>query len=98
MKLGIEPLGPHIILKILPKEDKSEGGIILPEVRQEAYTKGKVMAVGQGYRGPDGKFGPLTVKVGDVVIYNRHTGTQINYKGIDYTILQEHEIWMREKN
>lgn len=88
--------GPHVIVEPLPKNDKTEGGIIIPDLHQEAHKRAKVIAVGQGYRGTDGEFNPLAVKVGDVVVWNKFGGTPITYQGKDYIIIQEHEIWFKE--
>lgn len=92
----MEAFGAHVVVEVLPKDEKTEGGIIIPELHQDAHKRARVVAVGQGYRGPDGKFTSLVVKVGDVVVWNKHGGTPINYKGRDLIILQEHEIWWRE--
>lgn len=95
-KVPFKPFGIYVVVERLPKEEKSEGGIILPEITQETHAKGRVVAVGDGYRAPDGIFCSLTVQVGEIVLYNLHAGTKFNYKGKEYTILLETELWLRE--
>ena len=94
--LKIQPFGCHVVIEKLPREEKTDGGIILPEIRQETHARGKVVAVGQGYRNPDGNFTPPMSKVGETILFNKNSGTIITYKGKDYTVLLDHEIWARE--
>ena len=94
--IRIEPFGSHIVLEILPKDEKSEVGVIIPESAVQTHARAKVVAVGQGYRNADGEFKPCLSKIGDVVLYNKNAGTKIFYKGKEFNLLNDHEVWFRE--
>lgn len=95
---GMEPFGTYVVLEVLPKDNITDGGIILPEFHHnDPYVRGKVVAIGQGYRQPDGTFIPLVIRVNDVVLHNKNSGIHFEHKGKEYIVLQEHEIWMRLK-
>lgn len=75
-----------------PKK-KTKGGIILPDTAKEKPIEGKVVAVGGGKTSEDGKVTPLTVKVGDVVLYGKYSGTEIRVDQDDYLIMRESDIF-----
>ncbi|MCD6092282.1 MAG: co-chaperone GroES [Bacteroidales bacterium] len=85
--MKIQPLGDRVLVKPLAAEEKTAGGIIIPDTAKEKPLKGLVMAVGKGI---DDK--ALTVKVDDTVLYGKYVGTEVNLDGIDYLIMQESEI------
>jgi len=92
MALNIRPLQDRIIVKQLEEEDKSAGGIIIPDTAKEKPHQGKVMAVGNGKIQEDGKIRKLDVKVGDRVLFEKFAGTTIKIEGEEYMIMREDEI------
>ncbi|MDD5270061.1 MAG: co-chaperone GroES [Candidatus Omnitrophica bacterium] len=90
--MSVQPLGDRILVKPLDSEEKTKGGIILPDTAKEKPSKGKVIAVGKGKLLDDGKVKGLEVKVGDMVLYGRYGGTEIKYKDEDMLILRESEV------
>lgn len=92
MGLNIRPLQDRIIVKQLEEEEKSAGGIIIPDTAKEKPHQGKVVAVGNGKLMEDGKIRPLDVKVGDRVLFEKFAGTTIKIEGEEYMIMREEEI------
>lgn len=90
--MAIQPLGDRILVKALEAEEKTKGGIVLPDTAKEKPQTGKVIAVGKGRLLEDGIVKPLEVKVGDTVLYGRYSGTEINHNGEDFLILKEDDI------
>ena len=88
----VQPLGDRVLLKPLEAEEKTKGGIILPDTAKEKPQEGKVAAVGKGKVGDNGKVQPLEVKVGDKVLYGKYSGTEIKADGEDYLIVREEDI------
>lgn len=86
-KLNIKPLADRVIVEPAAAEEKTAGGIIIPDTAKEKPQKGTVLAVGPGK--PDE---PLTVKVGDSVLYGKYGGTEISVDGRDYLIMRESDI------
>ena len=89
---SLRPLDDRVVLKVLDAEQKTAGGIVLPDAAQEKPQHGKVTAVGAGKLGKDGKRLTLDVKKGDVVLYGKYAGSDVVVDGIDYKILRESEI------
>ena len=90
--MKITPLHDRIVVEAAPKEEKTAGGIILPDTAQEKPQKGKVLAVGPGKLLDSGNRGQLSVAVGDEVIYGKYSGTEIELDGRDVKILRESDI------
>ncbi len=90
--MNLRPLEDHIVIKPLEAEDKTSGGIILPDTAKEKSTKGEVMAVGKGKILPNGKRVDPQVKAGDRVIYGKYSGTEVKIDGTEYKIVTENEI------
>lgn len=88
----LQPLGDRVLIKPLAAEEKSAGGIILPEKAQEKPREGEVIAVGPGKLNDKGERKVLTVKQGDVVVYSEYGGTEIAYEGTDYLLIDEGSI------
>jgi len=88
----IQPLGDRILLKPLEAEEKTKGGIILPDTAKEKPQQGKVVAVGKGKVLESGKTEPIEVKAGDKVLYGKYSGTEIKVDGEDYLIVREEDI------
>ena len=90
--MAIKPLGERVLVKPLEAEEKTAGGIILPDTAKEKPAKGEVIAVGKGKILEDGTIKPLEVKQGDNVLYGKYSGSEITHDGKDYLILREEEI------
>ena len=92
MALKIEPLGDRVVIKPMKEEEKTKGGIILPDTAKEKPQRGTVEAVGPGKMDDKGTRIPLDLKKGDKVIYQKYTGTEIKENEEDYLILHESDI------
>jgi chaperonin GroES len=88
----IRPLQDRVIVKRIEEEEKSKGGIIIPDTAKEKPQEGKVIAVGKGKVNEDGKVTPLDVKVNDRVLFGKYSGTEINIDGIEHLIMREEDI------
>ena len=91
-KAKIQPLGDRVLVEPLEAEEKTSGGIVIPDSAKEKQQKGKVIAVGKGRVGEDGKVIPLEVKANDQVLYGRYSGTEIKMGGAEYLIVKEEDI------
>lgn len=90
--MNLKPLHDRVIVKAAGKEQVSSGGIILPDSAQEKPQRGEVLAVGPGKRLDSGQLAPVDVKVGDVVLYGKYSGTEVTVSGEDYIILRADDI------
>lgn len=90
--MNIQPLGDRILIKPLEADDKTKGGIVLPDTAKEKPQEGKVVAVGKGRILESGKVEPLEVKVGDIVLYGKYSGTEITKEGDEYLFVKEEDI------
>lgn len=88
----VQPLGDRVLIKPLEAEEKTKGGIILPDTAKEKPQEGEIVAVGKGKVLENGKTEPLEVKAGDKVLYGRYSGTEIKIDGEDYLIVKEEDI------
>ncbi len=94
----LKPLHDRLILKAVSPEEKTAGGIFLPDSAQEKPTEAEVIAVGPGKTLDTGKVVPIEVKVGDVVVYAKYGGTEIKLAGEDYIILRQDDILAIKEN
>ncbi len=92
MTINLKPLGGRIVVEPMEAEDITTGGIFLPETAKEKPQKGTILSVGPGERDDKGKYIPMDVKVGDVVLYNKYAGTEIKVDGKKIIILRENEV------
>ncbi len=90
--MNLKPLHDRIIVEAAAKEEKTAGGIILPDTAQEKPLKGTVLAVGPGKRLDSGTLAEMDVKKGDTVIYGKYSGTEVTVDGADYVILRAEDI------
>ena len=90
--MKIRPLQDRVIVKRVEEEEKSKGGIIIPDNAKEKPQEGKVVAVGKGKFGDDGKITPLDVKVNDRILFGKYSGTEINFDGEEHLIMREEDI------
>ncbi len=88
----LEPLGNRVLVEPSEAEEKSAGGILLPESAQEAPAEGKVIAVGPGNVLDNGERAEMSIKEGDVVIYRKFGGTEITVDGKDYVLVEEDSV------
>lgn len=89
----IKPLGDRVIVKPSEVEEKTKGGIILPDTAKEKPIEGTIVAVGAGKIGEDGKLIPMNVKVNDKVLYAKYAGNEIQIDGVEYLIMRESDIY-----
>ncbi|MAD32750.1 MAG: co-chaperone GroES [Planctomycetes bacterium] len=89
---SLRPLDDRVVLKVLDAEEKTAGGILLPDSAQEKPQRGKVTAVGEGRLGKNGERMKLDVKKGDVVLFGKYAGSDVQVDGEDLKILRESEI------
>jgi len=90
--MTVKPLYDRVLVKRLEEEEVKKGGIIIPDTAKEKPQRGKVVAVGEGKVGDDGKRRPLEVKEGDVVLFGKYAGTEIKIDDEEYLIMREDEI------
>lgn len=88
----LQPIGDRVIVKVKEEEEKTVGGIVLASSAKQKPTEGEVVAVGEGAYADDGKRIPMTVKKGDVVLYDKYSGTNVKYEGQKYLVLHEKDI------
>jgi len=90
--MAIQPLHDRIVVEAAAKEEKTAGGIILPDTAQEKPQRGKVLAVGPGKRLDSGQLAPIGISVGDTVLYGKYGGTEVKVDGQDLIILRAEDI------
>ena len=90
--MKIRPLQDRVIVKRVAEEEKSKGGIIIPDTAKEKPQEGKVIAVGKGKVGEDGTVRPLDVKAGDRILFGKWSGTEVRLEGKDLLIMKESDI------
>ena len=90
--MKIRPLQDRVIVKRLEEEEKTKGGIIIPDSAKEKPQEGKVIAVGKGKVTEDGKVIPLDVKAGDRILFGKYSGTEVKIEGEEHLIMKEEEI------
>ena len=88
MAISIKPIADRVVVEAAPAEEKTASGIYIPDTAKEKPQRGTVVAVGDGKKDE-----PLTVKVGDQVLYGKYAGTEINYEGKEYLIMRESDIY-----
>ncbi|HPL81184.1 MAG TPA: co-chaperone GroES [Anaerolineaceae bacterium] len=92
MTINMRPLGSRLVIEPIEQEDITAGGIVLPETAKEKPQKGTVLAIGPGERNDAGERIPMDVKVGEVVLYAKYSGTEIKYDGKKLLILRESDV------
>ena len=90
--MKIRPLQDRVIVKRIEEEEKTKGGIIIPDTAKEKPQEGKVVAVGKGKVNDDGKLIPLDVKVNDRILFGKYSGSEINIDGEEHLIMREEDI------
>ena len=90
--MKIRPLQDRILVRRVEEEEKSKGGIIIPDTAKEKPQEGKVIAAGKGKLSEDGKLQPLDVKKGDRVLFSKYAGTEVNVDGEEHLIIREDDV------
>jgi chaperonin GroES len=90
--MKFRPLHDRVVVKRIDAEEKSAGGIIIPDTAKEKPSQGEVTAVGPGGRDETGKLTPLDVKAGDRVLFGKWSGTEVKIDGVEYLIMKESDI------
>ena len=90
--MKFRPLHDRVLIEVLDSEEKTAGGIIIPDTAKEKPQEGKVVAMGSGCRAEDGKIIPMDVKIGDIVLIGKWSGTEVKIEGKEYSIMKESDI------
>lgn len=90
--MKLRPLQDRILVKRVEEEEKTKGGIIIPDTAKEKPAEGKVHAVGNGKVGDDGKRVPLEIKKGDRILFGKYSGTEVKIEGEEYLIMREDDV------
>ncbi len=90
--LGVRPLHDRILVRRMAEEEKTAGGIIIPETAKEKPQRGEIVAAGNGRVTEDGKNLPLEVKVGDKVLFGKYAGTELKLNGEEYLMMREEDV------
>ena len=90
--MKFKPLHDRVLIEVLDSEEKTAGGIIIPDTAQEKPMEGEVLEVGSGSRNENGKLEPLDVKKGDKILFGKWSGTEVKMNGEEYLIMKESDI------
>ena len=90
--IGVRPLHDRILVRRMPEEEKTAGGIIIPDSAKEKPLKGEIIATGKGKVLEDGKVMPLEVKAGDTVLFSKYAGTEIKLEADDFLMMREEDV------
>ena len=90
--MKFRPLHDRVVIKRIEAEEKTTGGIIIPDTAKEKPQQGEVIAVGPGGRDESGKLIPIDVKVGDRVLFGKWSGTEVKLEGVEYLIMKESDL------
>ena len=90
--MRLKPLGDRIVVKVLEREEKTKGGLFLPDTAKEKPTEGEVIAVGTGKILDNGQKQPVEVKVGDRIIFSKYAGTEVTVDGEELVIFSERDV------
>ena len=91
-KMTLKPLADRVVVKKLEAEDKTSGGIVLPDTAKEKPQQGEVLAIGPGRQDEKGTRMSMEVKVGDKVLFAKYSGTEVKIDGVEYLILAERDL------
>jgi len=94
--MKIQPLDDRVVIEILDAEEKTAGGIVLPDAAKEKPQKGKIVATGPGKLLDDGSRAKPAVKKGDIVLFGKYAGTEVRVDDVEYTIMRESDILAKE--
>ncbi len=91
-EIGVRPLHDRVLVRRMPEEMKTAGGIIIPDTAKEKPQRGQIVATGKGRVTEDGKVTPLDVKIGDQVLFGKYAGTELKLNGEEYLMMREEDI------
>jgi chaperonin GroES len=91
-EIGVRPLHDRVLVRRMPEELKTAGGIIIPETAKEKPQRGEIVATGKGRVTEDGKVTPLDVKVGDKILFGKYSGTELKLNGEEFLMMREEDI------
>ncbi len=91
--MKIKPLADRVVVRPLEAEEKTKGGLFVPDTAKERPQQGEIVAVGPGRVSDDGKKIPMEVKIGDKILYGKYSGTEVTYDGVEYLIMRESDIF-----
>jgi chaperonin GroES len=91
-EIGVRPLHDRVLVRRMPEEMKTAGGIIIPDTAKEKPQRGEIVAAGKGRVTEDGKVTPLDVKVGDKILFGKYSGTELKLNGEEYLMMREEDI------
>ena len=92
VNMKFRPLHDRVLIEVLDSDEKTSGGIIIPDTAKEKPQEGKVVAVGSGARTEEGKIIPMDVKIGDLVLFGKWSGNEVKIDGKEYSIMKESDI------
>lgn len=90
--MKFRPLHDRILVERVESEERTKGGIILPDTAKEKPQQGKIVAVGTGKRTEDGKIIPMELKAGDTILFGKYSGSEIKIEGVEYLIMKEDDV------
>ena len=90
--MKLKPLNDRVLVKRLESEEKTAGGLFIPDTAKEKPSKGVIVAAGPGKVADDGKVIPMTVKAGDEVLFSKYAGTEIKLDGVDHLVMREDDV------
>jgi len=90
--MKVNPLHDRVLVKRLESEEKTAGGLYIPDTAKEKPSKGKIIAVGPGKLAEDGKCVAMAVKTGNMILFNKYAGTEVSVDGVDHIIMREDDI------
>lgn len=90
--MKIRPLGDRVLVKRLKEEERTKGGIIIPDTAKEKPQEGKVVAVGKGKVNDDGRLIPMEVRAGDKILFGKYSGSEVNIDGEEHLIMREEDV------
>ncbi len=90
--MNLIPLNDRVLVKRLESEEKTAGGLYIPDTAKEKPSKGEVVAAGPGKTADDGKRVAMTVKKGDMVLFNKYAGTEVKLDGVEHLVMREDDI------
>lgn len=90
--MKLKPLNDRVLVKRLESEEKTAGGLFIPDTAKEKPSRGEVIAAGPGKVDPGGKIIPMQVKAGDIVLFNKYSGIEIKLDGVEHLVMREDEI------
>ena len=91
-EIGVRPLHDRVLVRRMPEEMKTAGGIIIPDTAKEKPQRGEIVATGKGRVTEDGKVTPLDVKIGDKILFGKYSGTELKLNGEEYLMMREEDI------